>query len=226
MVYNKSLFFTASLFSVLLFACSDNSTKADVFDAASVCPESKRGYFTDDRDGQMYKYTTIGKQVWMAQNLNYALPETSVLEPDSGIQVTPVVRCYEDDNNCVKNGYLYNWYAAYYSCPNGWHLPSEKEWQTLIKNMGGDEEANARLRSTSGWKALNRGENLNGTDDCGFSLAPDTASDKYKLFVWTSTDHYDGVGKISVGFISYRKDIVFNSTEKSIVLLTVRCIKD
>ena len=30
------------------------------FDAGAVCPESGRGTFVDERDGQEYKYTTIG----------------------------------------------------------------------------------------------------------------------------------------------------------------------
>lgn len=218
--------------SFALTACFDNSASAEEFNAVSVCPQSGRGTFVDDRDGQVYKFTTIGNQVWMAQNLKYSIPNKSVLEPDSGVQVIPVTKCYENENNCTKNGYLYNWYAAYYSCPSGWHLPSEKEWLTLIKNMGGNEEANTRLRATSGWKTLNRDENPNGTDDCDFSLAPvkssllDTADSKYEVFVWTSTNHYDRGRKLYADFISYHKDVIFNSADRFSDNMTVRCLKD
>ncbi|WP_407450081.1 FISUMP domain-containing protein, partial [Fibrobacter sp.] len=58
-------------FYFLLLACSESSTEPEVFDASRVCPENKRGTFVDERDDQEYKYTTIGDQVWMAENLNY-----------------------------------------------------------------------------------------------------------------------------------------------------------
>lgn len=50
-------------------------------------------------------------------------------------------------------------------CPNGWHLPTKEEWETLETTIGDD----ARLiNSTSGWydKANN------GTDDYGFTALP------------------------------------------------------
>ena len=91
---------------LLVFAsCSDNSSSVEVFDAARVCPESGRGTFTDSRDGQVYKYTTIGNQVWMAQNLSYSIPEAFVLDPETNEQVESVIHCYEDD--CVNSGNVY-----------------------------------------------------------------------------------------------------------------------
>ena len=50
--------------------------------ASKVCPEAgtnrygmpNRGTFVDERDGRVYKYTTIGDQVWMAENLKFELP--------------------------------------------------------------------------------------------------------------------------------------------------------
>jgi uncharacterized protein (TIGR02145 family) len=218
------------LVTLALVACSDNGTNAAEFNAASVCPQSGRGTFVDERDGQVYKYTTIGNQVWMAQNLSYSIPEAFVLDPETNEQVESVIHCYEDD--CVHSGNVYNWYAAYYSCPVGWHLPSEDEWRTLIKEMGGEEGASARLRATSGWKVLNRGENPNGTDDCGFSLAPvkdipsDTTNIKYELYVWTSSDYGDSERMLYVDVISYRKEFIFNSVAKTQDNITVRCIMD
>ena len=50
------------------------------WDAARVCPEDKRGVFTDSRDGREYKYTTIGNQVWMAENLNFLSKSSECFE--------------------------------------------------------------------------------------------------------------------------------------------------
>ena len=70
-------------FVALLSACSDNVSSADdeeSFDASAVCPENLRGTFTDERDGQVYKYTTIGSKVWMAEiSAEYALSTTLTL---------------------------------------------------------------------------------------------------------------------------------------------------
>ena len=75
----------------LMTACTDSTSS---FEASKVCPESGHGVFTDSRDGQTYKYITIGDRVWMDQNLNYA-SETSV--------------CYDElQNNCDIYGRLYS----------------------------------------------------------------------------------------------------------------------
>ena len=65
------------------------------------------GTFTDNRDGQTYKWVKIGKQVWMSENLNHK-------KVDSW--------CYNNTaSKCNQYGRLYNWEAAKDACPNGWH---------------------------------------------------------------------------------------------------------
>ena len=78
------------------------------------------GSFTDPRDGKTYKTVKIGNQVWMAENLNY--------DAGSGSW------CYED---CSQYGRLYNWETAKGVAPQGWHLPSKSEFETLLNNLGG-----------------------------------------------------------------------------------------
>jgi len=123
--------------------------------------------FVDHRDGHSYKIVTIGEQTWMAENLNY---------------VTPDSWCYDDSiKNCSKFGRLYTWEAAISACPVSWHLPSEKEWIILEKQLGmtakeidifyyrGDGFGN-KLKSESGWENKNN-ENCD-INETSFSALP------------------------------------------------------
>ena len=50
--------------------------------------------------------------------------------------------------------------------PKGWHVPTDKEWQTLIATLGGQGEAFSKLKSTSGFAALPAGHRY--YKDCSF----------------------------------------------------------
>ena len=80
---------------------------------------------TDSRDGKVYRTVEIGKQVWFAQNLNYASKSS---------------HCFGDkEKNCDNLGRLYKTYdknATKNVCPAGWHVPSFAEWKTLLRNVG------------------------------------------------------------------------------------------
>ncbi len=155
-------------------------------------PEINYGTMTDSRDGQTYKTVKIGGQVWMAENLNYAdsIKTPSLLERSW---------CpYNVNEYCAVTGRLYSWAAAIDSvklykdlsidcghgktctlptkvqgiCPDGWHLPSLAECETLFTEVGGSSIAGKVLKSQTGW---DRGGN--GTDDVGFSALPDRTAD-------------------------------------------------
>ncbi len=85
------------------------------------------GRFTDPRDQQNYKWirTRDGK-IWMGENLAYRTNAASF--------------CYQNNNlqdTCKKYGRYYTWHAAKEACPEGWHLPSRKEWEQLMSAYGG-----------------------------------------------------------------------------------------
>jgi uncharacterized protein (TIGR02145 family) len=108
------------------------------------------GTLTDKRDGKTYRTMKIGKQTWMAENLNYQMGKSL---------------CYDNNPaNCSKYGRLYNWDIAKKACPTGWHLPTSKEWDELVNFIGGGMNASMKLKS--------KPPSWNGTDDYGFSALP------------------------------------------------------
>ena len=109
------------------------------------------GTLTDARDGHTYGSVKIGNQVWMSENLNYKVDDSWC--------------CHDDERECEKYGrlYLYPWAAAMDACPMGWHLPTQKEFETLIYAVGGSRSAGTKLKSQSGWKKYQSGWMINTT---------------------------------------------------------------
>lgn len=209
----------------------------------SVPVEVTTGTMTDSRDGQTYKTVTIGTQTWMAENLNY--------EMDSSF-------CYNDSAKyCAKYGRLYTWAAAMDSvgtwsangkgcgfektcsptypvrgiCPDGWHLPTKAEFETLFTAVGGESIAGQKLKSTSGWNDY-RGESGNGTDAFAFSALP--AGYRYyygyccyegsKAYFWSSTESNRSY---AYGMdLYYDNDNAYLGNSGKGYGFSVRCLKD
>ena len=209
----KTIAFLLLLQTAFLLSCTTDAD--DEWDAAKVCPESKRGTFVDERDGQVYKYTTIGDQVWMAQNLNY----------ETGGSV-----CNYKTEGCSDKGLLYYADVAEKSCPDGWHVPSKDEWHVLFKNVGGVDVSSVRLKNTSGWIPLNRGDEANGTDDCGFSILPfkinaDRDGLETQFISSSRTENSSSDVEVFI-FRSYENQVVGTSGLIRYSLSYVRCVKD
>ena len=156
----------------------------------------EKGTFTDQRDGQVYKWIKIGDQIWMAENLR------ATFYPDgSAIPLVTDNSAWKklDDNNtddayCFYNndpnseyGALYTYAAAIGDnwtrdnnvnqgvCPNGWHLPSDAEWQELIDYLGGVAGGKLKETGTTHWNSPNTG----ATNESGFTALPGGGRDNY-----------------------------------------------
>ena len=136
-----------------------------------ICKTKLKDYCTydslyDDRDGQVYKTVKIGEQWWMAENLRY--------------EDTLESKCFKDNpDNCLVYGKLYTRDGAINDCPNGWHLPTEKEWLNLYtyvkRNIGKEEHAGQHLRADTLWDVSGLGV---GYDAFGFAALPGGAHDR------------------------------------------------
>lgn len=132
--------------------------------------------------GNVYKTITIGEQTWMAENYR-ELPMVSPATFNSDKVPMCYVYGYAGTNSSeakqstyyAKYGALYNWIAANFYCPEGWHLPSIDEWKQLtnyIQNNSGIYLNNANVGKSlalqNSWFEQPDG-NYNST---GFSAVP------------------------------------------------------
>lgn len=236
-------FAVVSMAVSMLVACgaSSSSVKKEARDYMN--PNISYGEITDERDGLVYKSVKIGEQEWMAENLKY--------DYNNG---TAKSWCYDNNpENCKLNGRLYTWSAAMDSaavfseggkdcgyeaecsasepvrgvCPEGWHLPSEKEWQTLFDAVGGGGTACTNLKAARGWRK-------NGTNSYGFTalpagfysnyMEPGFYAMGYNAHFWSSTEKDIG-GAYAMSLFYYKEDADLSSDSKN-SLISVRCLKD
>ena len=190
-----------------------------------------------DKDGNTYKIVTIGKQIWMAENLNVehyrngdVIPQ--VQDKEEWDALTTGAWCYYDNNsgNGTTYGKLYNWYAVNDPrglAPEGWHVPGDAEWIKLTDFLGGAEIAGNKMKSNNGWD-----ENGNGTNSSGFTAIPGgyrnhegyyTNISKNGLF-WTSTE-FSSTNAWFRNVIGNIPD-VYNPNYGKDFGLSVRCLKD
>jgi uncharacterized protein (TIGR02145 family) len=200
-----------------------------------------------DIEGNVYKTVTIGKQVWMKENLKttkYNDGKAILLVTDDkawGALTTPAYCWYKNDAKSYKNTYgaLYNWYTVNTNklCPKGWHVPADEEWTTLTTTLGDESVAGGKLKEkgTTHWESPNAG----ATNESGFTALPSgyrnfagafDISGSNAIFFrsngcwWSSTEHYD--------FNAYYRRLynaineIYSSLSAKQFGYSVRCLRD
>jgi len=175
---------------------------------------SRSGIYTDARDGKSYKTIQIGEQIWFAENFSY----------DGGADCKKVV--FEG----IDFGMLYNWEAAKNLCPEGWHLPSQEEWETLADNLGGYEKAGHKLKTKNQWKSafsLQKGTSGFHATPAGYNMHDQFRCQTEFAYFWslTLTDE-KGFYAFSVSIVYSHSRIYLDSTAPLEYFYSVRYIKD
>lgn len=173
-----------------------------------------------------FKFVEIGNQIWMAENLNIATPNSWCL--------------YNRKENCQLYGRVYNWYDAMSACPTGWHLPSDEEWMELEKTLGMKEEefyieswrgegVGGKLKAVNPlWNQPNAGAN----NSSGFNALPGGPRYKFGMYgnfgknatFWTATEH--GGHQSIFRYLGYTRTDIGRSSNLKLNGHSVRCIKD
>jgi uncharacterized protein (TIGR02145 family) len=189
----------------------------------------------------------------MAENLNYAAPGSKCGDSDGYLKDANTA-------TCDAYGRLYNWAtamnidASYNSalygtvscgtncynpavtphrgvCPDGWHLPSDAEWQTLVDYAGDSSEAGTKLKKATDWDSYFGIPK--GTDDFEFAALPGGYRKLDNLF-------YESIGKGSYWwsasesansfaynrYIFYNSESAYQDTKDKVYGFSVRCVQN
>ena len=154
------------------------------------------------------------------------------------------------DEQIAKLGYHYSWAAAVglstaeaakeltssFSgnrqgiCPNGWHVPTNSEWDALGTALGGKHDGDfpdvgKKLKTTSGWY-----ENGNGTDDHSFAALPAGLAGVGSVYYvgcfaifWTATNSlHTAYGR----YLGYKYDSLDGYGNRKSYAHSVRCVRN
>ncbi len=200
-----------------------------------------------DIDGNKYKTIKIGTQIWMAEDLKTTRYNDGTTIPvvtnydDWAALSTPACCWYNNDSaNNETYGILYNWYAVNTNklCPEGWHVPTDEEWNELLKYIRESGSAGGALKEagTSHWRSPNTG----ATNESGFTALPGGYRSyngtfnllRARSYWWSSTEsNWWSLGDSSLTiafyrYIHYNENNIYRYVGEKSNGLYVRCLMD
>ena len=180
----------------------------------------------DSRDNGVYYLTTAGDKVWMQNNLYYS---GSGVSYENSVAMDPIV------------GRFYTWNEAVTACPEGWRLPTDKEFSAMtgstttgetLSNVAGSLMVNATFNGQKLWTFW---PDVKITNSAKFSAIPIgyavdqegymkyMGSSQYATF-WTS-DNSDDSAIYRYIYVA-KNDIYLGYGDKESFRASVRCVKD
>ena len=219
----------------------------------SGCKKENEGYelitgTATDVEGNVYKTVKIGDQWWFAENLKTIRYRDSSLIPliqgDTALWAGDTTGAFARGSD----GQWYNWYAVTNQsglAPEGWHIPTEAEWQKLEAYIGMNPDEAAKM----GWRGEQEGDRLKirgidewkfitdvfGTDDFGFSATSGNCvlfdgrggqpSGKGYTGFWWSSSPFDQQ-KALYRHLDYKKSQIFRYYGNKTYGFSVRCVRN
>lgn len=140
---------------------------------------SCRKNMVTDIEGNRYHTIEIGNQVWMTENLkttsyNDGTPIPNITGYDEWGSLETAAYCWYNNDSSYRDPYgaLYNWHVLETEkvCPEGWHIPSDEEWNELVSSIESLSRAGGALKElgTEHWRSPNSG----ATGQLGFAALP------------------------------------------------------
>lgn len=230
----KSLHQNAAVIVLLLIFGCNADYQLEVLPEPITCP----GIPTIEYQGVEYPTVLIGEQCWMAKNLDIGIQIHSPTEMTNNDIIEKY--CYDDDSiNCQKYGGLYQWgEIMHYStsegaqgiCPDGWHIPTNKDFADLFIYANGIAEYLIKCEGLTDVDC-DDGEHINAA---GFSaLASGAYTPEYSYIVGPGFYSHFWTSKM----YSSDRAIIFHLGPNTVVsymvgagsfknFFSVRCIKD
>ncbi len=186
-----------------------------------------------DIDGNTYKTITIGNQTWMAENLRVTRFRNGEAIPIKTINdtINESISIYQCEHlNPEVYGRMYSWYAATDNrniCPEGYHLPSEEEFNTLISYLGGSTGSKMKEVGSTHWDLTNSATNESGMTALPTGYLQSSPSFGYiggSSNWWTSKTNKPDSGLYFCLYSGQSSILKGNSNRNQ--ALAIRCIKD
>ena len=224
------------------------------------CPVSLHtNEFCDVRNGKVYKYKRIGALIWMTEHLDYKVPNSFCAEPEKDEDLycgTSTGRLYPWTVAMVKDhskcGYGNNCTDVTYPhqgvCPDGWHIPQEVEWESMMKATGSNNAVDYWDESVqlTNW-GVEYGKNTSGFSALPVGIIPTIWNEQTGLYerdvgryglgsihntnsadFWTSTETNAKKVASCYIFTDARRESRFDMIvyDKDDYARIIRCVKD
>jgi len=192
-----------------------------------------------DYSGQVYNLVEIGYQCWFKENLNIGTRINGSQDQQNNGTIEKY--CYNDNESyCDEYGGLYQWdeamqyvtsQGAQGICPDGWHIPTDGEWDELVGYLGGSGVAGGKMKEAgyAHWNSPNTG----ATNSSGFTGLPGGRRGyssgsfghlgNYGRF-WSSTE--SGGSTAWRRHLSCNNDDVHRNSYYKTYGFSVRCVQD
>lgn len=221
-----------------------------------------------DHEGNVYNTVQVGTQCWTKENMRCTTSPTGKTwggKPTVETFTPFILHHTGTVNQWSYDEYHYNWAAAIdylpstndtfsYQpkypcrgiCPEGWHVPSQDEWNTLNEYLSSQPDyicgdsiyyTAKTLAATKGWSKSNAtcsvGNDQESNNATGFSAFPAGTWDFYDDFFdpgnsahfWSSTAQ-SSIYAAGIGIYATERDSFIYPIGEKFIANSVRCIKD